>query len=49
LDTSTSVNAALAGFFAFAAIHRAIFWSPSRKERVLLVFSVQCRPRSSGS
>ena len=36
------MNSALAGFFAFAAIHSAIFWWLSRKERVLLVFAVQC-------
>jgi PAS domain S-box-containing protein len=36
------MHSALAGFFAFAAIHSAIFWWLSRKERVLLVFSVQC-------
>src|SRR4029077_1801731 len=42
VDTLTSMNSALAGFFAFAAIHSAIFWWLSRKERVLLVFSIQC-------
>jgi len=42
VDALTSMNAGLAGFFAFAAIHSAIFWWLSRKERVLLVFSVQC-------
>ena len=33
---------AVAGFFAFAAIHYAVAWSLSRREAVLLVFSVQC-------
>jgi PAS domain S-box-containing protein len=37
-----SMNAWLAGFFAFAAIHYAIQWWFSRSERVLLVFSIQC-------
>jgi PAS domain S-box-containing protein len=37
-----SMNAWLAGFFAFAAVHYAILWWLSRSERVLLVFSVQC-------
>src|SRR4249920_76774 len=42
MDTLSSVNAALAGFFACAAIHYAFHWWPSRDERVLLVFSIQC-------
>jgi hypothetical protein len=42
VDTLTIVNACLAGFFACAAIHYAIYWWLSRSERVLLVFSVQC-------
>ena len=42
VDTLTSVNACLAGFFACAAIYSAIYWWLSRNERVLLVFSVQC-------
>jgi signal transduction histidine kinase len=36
------MNACLAGFFAFAAIHYAINWWSSRNEHVLLVFSIQC-------
>jgi PAS domain S-box-containing protein len=36
------MNAWLAGFFAFAAVHYAIQWWFSRYERVLLVFSIQC-------
>ena len=42
MDTLITVNAGLAGFFAFAAIHYAVHWWLSRHERVLLVFSVQC-------
>ena len=42
MDKLITVNAALAGFFACAAIHYAVHWSLSRHERVLLVFSVQC-------
>jgi PAS domain S-box-containing protein len=42
LDTLTSVNAFLAGFFACAAIYSAIYWWHSRTERVLLVFASQC-------
>jgi PAS domain S-box-containing protein len=42
LDTLVTVNAVLAGVFAFAAIHYAVHWWLSRHERVLLVFSVQC-------
>jgi CheY-like chemotaxis protein len=42
LDTLIKVNAGLAGFFAFAAIHYAVQWWLSRHERVLLVFSAQC-------
>jgi len=37
-----SMNGWLAGFFAFAAVHYAIQWWLSRRERVLLVFSIQC-------
>ena len=36
------MNACLAGFFAFAAVHYAIQWWFSRNERILLVFAVQC-------
>ena len=42
MDKLITVNAALAGFFACAAIHYAVHWWLSRHERVLLVFSVQC-------
>src|SRR5436305_13999339 len=42
MATLTLANAGLAGFFAFAAIHYAVAWSLSRREPVLLVFSVQC-------
>ena len=42
MDTLTTANAVLAGFFACAAIHYAVHWWLSRNERVLLVFSVQC-------
>jgi PAS domain S-box-containing protein len=42
LDKLISVNAVLAGFFAFAAIHYAVHWWFSRYERVFLVFSIQC-------
>ena len=42
MDTLVTVNAVLAGFFAFAAIHYAVHWWLSRHERVLLVFAVQC-------
>ena len=42
MDKLLTVNAALAGFFACAAIHYAVHWWLSRHERVLLVFSVQC-------
>jgi PAS domain S-box-containing protein len=38
----TSSNIWLAGFFACGAIHYASHWWASRKERVLLVFSLQC-------
>ncbi len=37
-----TINAALAGFFACAAIHCAVHWWLSRNERVLLVFAIQC-------
>jgi len=42
LDTLSTLTAWLAGFFACAAIHYAIHWWLSRKERVLFVFSLQC-------
>jgi len=42
VGTLVTVNAVLAGFFAFAAIHYAVQWGLSRHERILLVFSVQC-------
>ena len=42
MDRLITVNAVLAGFFAFAAIHYAIQWWFSRNERLLLVFAVQC-------
>ena len=42
MDKLITVNAALAGFFACAAIHYAAHWWLSRHERVLLVFWVQC-------
>jgi signal transduction histidine kinase/ActR/RegA family two-component response regulator len=42
LDRLSYVNATLAGFFAFAAIHYAIKWLFSRSERVLAIFSMQC-------
>src|SRR4051794_31799023 len=42
LATLTTLNACLAGVFAFAAVHYAIQWWFSRNERVLLVFSIQC-------
>jgi len=37
-----TVNAALAGFFACAAIHYGVHWWLSRHERVLLLFGIQC-------
>jgi len=42
LGTLVTLNAALAGFFACAAIHYAVHWWLSRQERVFLVFWVQC-------
>ena len=42
LDALTSSNTWLAGFFACAAIHSATYWWHSRKEHVLLAFSIQC-------
>ena len=36
------MNTLLAGFFGCAAIHYALYWGFSRRERVFLVFSVQC-------
>ncbi len=36
------INTLLAGFFGCAAIHYALYWGFSRRERVFLVFSVQC-------
>jgi PAS domain S-box-containing protein len=42
MGTLTSANAALAGFFAFGGIHYAIHWWSSRRERTLLLFSLQC-------
>ena len=42
MDTLSTLTAWLAGFFACAAIHYAIHWWLSRKERVLFVFSLQC-------
>jgi PAS domain S-box-containing protein len=38
----SSMNMLLAGVFAFAAIHYALHWWGSRKERALLAFSLQC-------
>lgn len=35
-------NAALAGFFAFAAVHYVIYWWLSRRESTFLIFSVHC-------
>src|SRR6186997_1459585 len=37
-----TVHTFLAGFFAFAAIHYAIKWGSSRRERIFLAFSIQC-------
>jgi PAS domain S-box-containing protein len=42
MDAMTSSNIWLAGFFACGAIHYASHWWASRKEHVLLVFSLQC-------
>jgi PAS domain S-box-containing protein len=42
LDKLITVNAVLAGFYAYAAIHYAVHWWLSRHERVFLVFSIQC-------
>ena len=36
------MNTLVAGSFACAAIHYALYWGFSRRERVFLVFSVQC-------
>ena len=36
------INTLLAGFFGCAAIQYALYWGFSRRERVFLVFSVQC-------
>jgi PAS domain S-box-containing protein len=36
------MNTFVAGFFACAAIHYGLYWGFSRRERVFLVFSVQC-------
>jgi len=41
MPTIALVNAALAGFFAFAALHYGIQWWLSRSERILLVFALQ--------
>jgi len=38
----SAVNIWLAGVFACAALHYAIHWWGSRKERALLAFSIQC-------
>ena len=42
MDTLITMNAVLAGLFAGAAIHYAVYWWLSRQERILLVFAVQC-------
>jgi PAS domain S-box-containing protein len=42
LEKLITVNAVLAGFYAYASIHYAVHWWLSRKERVLLLFSIQC-------
>jgi signal transduction histidine kinase/CheY-like chemotaxis protein len=42
VGTLITLNAFIAGFFAFAAVHYAVHWWLSRHERVFLVFSVQC-------
>ena len=42
METLITVNAGLVGLFALAAIHYAVTWWFSRKERVLLLFSIQC-------
>jgi signal transduction histidine kinase len=42
MQTVNALNAGLAGFFSFAGLHYAVKWWSSRKERVLLVFSIQC-------
>jgi signal transduction histidine kinase len=42
VDTLIALNACVAGFFAFSAIHHAVKWWFSRHERVLLVFWIQC-------
>ncbi|HEY0869283.1 MAG TPA: ATP-binding protein, partial [Acidothermaceae bacterium] len=36
------INTLLAGFFGCAAIHYALYWGFSRRERVFLVFCLQC-------
>src|SRR6187401_2610170 len=36
------IDVGLGGLFAFAAVHYGLQWWFSRKERVLLVFSVVC-------
>jgi PAS domain S-box-containing protein len=47
LDTLTSVNAWLAGFFACAALHHALHWWRSRDERALFIFAIQCAGSSA--
>lgn len=36
------INTALVGFFGFAAVHYFLLWWLSRRERVLLLFSLHC-------
>ena len=42
MDLYSAVNAALCGFFGFAAIHYLLQWWLSRAERLLLVFGLFC-------
>jgi signal transduction histidine kinase len=42
LDTLSTLNVGLAGFFAWGAIHYATHWWFSRRERIFLAFAIQC-------
>jgi len=40
------INAALVGFFAFAALYHLILWTSSRRETLLAVFAADCTMRA---
>jgi PAS domain S-box-containing protein len=42
MNVAYTIDATLMGIFAFATVHYTIQWWLSRRERILLVFAIQC-------